>query len=434
VLKEMSSINFTRSYIKSGANIFLKSLSCTRRDLDTQKIYTYLLENNYSIVNDPSKADYIIIMTCGTTQELANISLKSIEKFKKFNAELIVAGCIPETHGEELKKIFKGKILSTKNLDNIDKFLPSVTKKFSELPDAHTRWDGQNNKTLKGIFRRIHAHIKFIRKIDWFLLNSLIKVVGKNIVHVAPFNRLIPQPGQYYISISRGCTYNCSYCVVKKGVGPLHSKPPEQCVNELLYGLQQGYHSFFLEADDSGPYGTDIGSNLPQLLKKMIDIDGNFTIKLSHTHPEWLIKYKSEFIEIFKKKKINNILAPIQSGSNRILQLMTRPYLIKEVVGALEAFKNTDSELSIGVDLIIGFPTETEEDFQDTLHLFDKIHFDYGILIPFSDFKGTKASTIKPKIPKQVVDKRMKTALRYLRKKNYVAWRIHNSSIIFYAR
>jgi len=430
----MSSTNVPQSYIKSGANIFLESLSCTRRDLDTQKIYTYLSENNYTIVHDPSKADYIIIMTCGTTKELANISLKSIEKFKKFNAEMIVAGCLPETHECELRKIFTGKILSTKNLDTIDKFLPSVTKKFSEIPDANTRWNNQNNQTLKGVLKRIHAHMELMRKINWFLLNTAMKVIGKNIVHVMPFNRLFPQQGQYHISISRGCIYNCTYCLIKKGVGPLHSKSPEQCIEELMCGLRQGYHSFFLEADDSGPYGIDIGSSLPQLLRKIMDIQGTFTVKLSHTHPEWLIKYKDEFMEIFKQKKVNNILAPIQSGSNRILELMARHYPIKEVVRALQAYKNADSELSIGVDLIVGFPSETAEDFQETLRLFDKIHFDYGILIPFSNNEGTKASSIEPKIPKQVVDLRMKTALRYLRKQNYVAWRLRNSALIFYAR
>jgi tRNA A37 methylthiotransferase MiaB len=430
----MSSTDVPQSYLKSGANVFLESLSCTRRDLDTQKISTYLHENNYTIVHDPSKADYIIIMTCGTTKDLANISLKSIEKFKKFNAEMIVAGCLPETHDSELRKIFTGKILSTKNLDTIDKFLPSVKKKFSEIPDANTRWDNQNDQTLKGVLRRIHAHMDLIKRVDWFLLNTGMKVVGKNIVHVSPFNRLLPQPGQCYISISRGCIYNCTYCVIKKGVGPLHSKPPQQCIEELICGLQQGYHSFYLEAEDSGPYGVDIGSSLPQLLRKMMDIQGTFTVKLSHTHPEWLIKYKAEFTEIFKQKKVNNILAPIQSGSDRILQLMARPYPIKEVVSALQAFKDADSGLSIGVDLIVGFPSETEEDFQGTLRLFNKIHFDYGILIPFSNNEGTKASSIEPKIPKQVVDQRMKTALRYLRKQNYVAWRFRNSALIFYAR
>lgn len=431
----MKSTNVSLSNIKSEeVTIFLESVSCTRRDLDTQKIYTYLRENNFRIVRDPSKADYIIIMTCGVTKDLANISLRSIEKFKKFNAEIIVAGCLPETHDHELRKIFSGKILSTKNLNSIDKLMPCVIKKFDEIPDANVRWDSQNNQSLKGVIRRIHANIELLRKIDWFLLDIIMKVVGKNIVHVTPFNRLLPQPEQYYISISRGCIYNCTYCATKKGVGPLHSKPIEQCIDELMCGLRQGYRSFCLEADDSGPYGIDIGSTLPELLQKILVIPKEFTVKLSHTHPEWLVNYKDEFIEIFKQKKIKNILAPIQSGSERILQLMARPYPIDEVIRALQAYKNADSELSIGVDLIVGFPSETEEDFQDTLRLFDNIHFDYGILIPFSNNRGTNASFIEPKVPKQVVDQWMKIALRYLRKRNYVAWRLRNSSLIFYTR
>jgi tRNA A37 methylthiotransferase MiaB len=430
----MSSNNRTSSHIKSNANIFLESFACTRRDLDTQKIFTYLRENNYTVVHDPSKADYIIIMTCGATNELANISLSSIKKYKKFDREIIVIGCLPETHEHDLKKIFNGKTISTKNLDTIDKFLPHAIKKFNEIPDANTRWDSQNNKTIKGVFRRIHAHVGTLRKIDWFLFNIFINIVGKNIVHVAPFNRLLPQPRQYYISISQGCIYNCTFCVIKKAIGPLISKPPIHCINELKCGLQKGYRSFFLEADDSGPYGTDINSSLPQLLQKINEIPEKFTVKLSHTYPEWLVRYENELIDIFKQKKINDILAPIQSGSDRILKLMARPYPINEVIKALQEFKKANDKLTIGLDLIVGFPSETEEDFGDTLHLFDKIHFDYGILIPFSNNKGTKSSYFEPKISKKVVNQRMKTALRFLRKRKYIAWRIPNSSIIFYAR
>lgn len=419
---------------KACTKVFLESVSCTRRDLDTKKLSDYLRENNYTIVQSPSEADYIIVMTCGSTKELAAISLKSIEKLKKYNAELIVAGCLPETHESELRKIFPGKVLATKNLDAINEILPPATKQFAEIPDPHSRWERQNNQTARSVLTRIHAHIELMRKIDGFLYTNALKIVGKNIVHVTPFNRILPEQGQYYISISRGCIYNCTYCVIKKGVGPLQSKRPDQCVNELKAGLQAGYHSFCLEADDSGPYGVDIGSSLPQLLRKMLDVPGDFSIKLSHTHPEWLIKYQSELLDIFKQKRIDNILAPIQSGSDRILQLMARPYPITDVVNSLQAFRNVYKELSIGVDLIVGFPSENEDDFQDTLRVFDKVRFDYGILIPYSDNEGTKASFIEPKIPKKIVDQRMKTAVRYLRSQNYVTWRFGASPLAFYSR
>lgn len=419
----------------SGLNVFIDSCACSRRDLDTQKIYTYLKENKYTIVHDPTKADYIFLITCGVTKHTVNTSFKMIEKYKRYNAEVIVAGCIPDTHKVKLEKIFTGKTLSTKNLDKIDELLPQVSIKFKEIPDVNTRWERLNDRSLRGIIRRIHANVYPIRKVDRFILNTIIiKVLGKNFYKTFPFDMLIPEKGQCYILISRGCIHNCTYCVIKNGVGRLHSKPPEECVKEISCGLQQGFQSFVLDADDTGPYGTDIGTNLPYLLRKITEFKDPFTVKIHHSNPLWLIKYESELDDIFKQKRVNNIYAAIQSGNDRILRLMGRPYSTKDIVRTLTAFKKSYCDLEIGVDLIIGFPSETEEEFLDTLRLFDAVHFNYGVIFPFSCHEGTKASTIEPKISKQVVDQRMKVALRFLKKNNYFAWRFHNSSLCFYMR
>jgi tRNA A37 methylthiotransferase MiaB len=431
----MKSIKNRQSRVASGKNVFIDSYSCSRRELDAQKIYTYLGENKYTIVHDPKRADYIILMTCGVTKNIANISFKMIEKYKEYGAEVIVAGCIPETHKVELEKIFTGKTISTKNLDKIDELLPHIIIKFKQIPDANIRWESLNDRSLSRAIRRIHANVYPIKMIDWFILNTIIiKVLGKNFYKTYPFNRLIPETTQSYILISRGCIHNCTYCVIKKGVGGLHSKTPENCIKEITCELQQGFQSFVLDADDIGPYGTDIDTSLPYLLRKIMEIKEPFTVKISHSHPLWLIKYESELIEIFKQKKVNNIFAAIQSGNDRILHLMGRPYSIKDLIRTLIAFKKSNIDLKIGVDLIIGFPSETEEEFFDTLRLFDAVHFDYGEIYPFSCHEGTKASTIEPKISKQVVDQRMKIALRFLKKNNYFAWRFHKSAIYFYTR
>jgi len=424
-----------QSRAKPGMNVFINSMFCERRELDTQKIYTYLRENNYTIVHDLKKANYIIFMTCGVTKDVANISFKSIEKYKGYDAEMIVAGCIPETHKEELEKIFTGKTISTKNLDKIDGLFPQASIKFQEIAEVNTRWENFNDRTLIGIVIRIHANVDVIRRVDSFILNTILtKVLGKNFFKTYPFNRLFLDSGKYYISISRGCIHNCTYCVIRKGVGRLHSKTPEQCVKEIQCGLQQGFRTFVMEADDLGPYGIDIGSSLPDLLRKIMEIDEQFTITIRHTHPMWIIKYGVELDDILKQKKVSSLIVSIQSGNDRILRLMGRPYSTEQLVDTLSKFKKSNPDLEIGVDLIVGFPSETEEEFYDTLRLFDSVRFDYGFIFPFSCHEGTKASTIEPKIPKQVIDQRMKVALRFLIKNNYFAWRFDTGEISFYAR
>jgi len=431
----MKSNNSPQSHTASGMNVFIDSNACKRRDVDIQKICTYLEENKYTIVHDPKVANYIILMTCGVTNYTVKTSSKMIEKYKYYNAEMIVAGCFPVTHKVRFEKIFTGKTLPVKNLDKIDELFPQVLIKFSNIPEVNTRWINLNNRSLRGVIRRIHTCASILKKVDMFIINAIIsKVFGENFYRTFPFDGLIPDKKEYYIITSRGCIHNCTYCVIKNGVGRLHSKSPEQCVKEISTGLRQGFQSFVLDADDLGPYGTDIGTNLPYLLEKIMEIKEPFTVRMNHANPLWLIKYEPKLVDIFKQKKVNNIYAAIQSGNDRILRLMGRPYAINDVVRTLKAFKKSSNDLKIGVDFIIGFPTETEEEFHDTLHLFDTIDFDYGDIFPFYCHEGTKASTFIPKLSKKMVDHRMKVTLRFLKKKNYFSMRFRNSSLYFYKR
>lgn len=420
---------------ETGRNVFINSLSCERRELDTQKIVNYLQENNYTIVHDKKKADYIIFMTCGATQTIVKDSFDLLEKYKECDAKIIVAGCLPDTHTDQLKEFFSGTTLSTKNLDKIDEIFPASSVKFHEIADTNTRWKNLDVRTVSGLIKIIHESFPRIERIDTFFLHTICKkILGKNFLRTFPFNRLIPESGNFYISISRGCIHNCTYCVIRKGVGRLQSKKPEQCVHEIEQGIRQGYRKFVLEADDIGPYGTDIGSSLPDLLTKMLQINDRFTVKISHTHPSWVIKYGPQLSEIFTHKKINNFFISIQSGNDRILKLMARPYPTHQLIETMATFKKSNPALEIGVDLIVGFPSETEEEFFDTLRLFDAIHFDYGMLFPFSCHEGTKASTIEPKISKREMNRRMNIALRFLKKNDYFAWRFNSGAISFYTR
>jgi len=260
-----------------------------------------------------------------------------------------------------------------------------------------------------------------------------MKIIGENFLKIFPFNRLYTGYGDFCILISRGCIHNCTYCVTRKAVGPLKSKTPDQCVKEFKLGLQQGNKNFILEADDIGPYGVDIGSSLPELLNKITNVDGDYSLKLSHAHPTWIIKYADELEKIVKTKKIKNIFISIQSGNDRILKLMSRPYPKDQLIKSILKFKKAYPELQIGIDLMIGFPTETEEEFRETLELFQRVRFDYGVIFPFSCHEGTKASTIEPKISSRDINKRMKYASQFLRKNNYFTWLFRSTKSISFS-
>jgi len=286
------------------------------------------------------------------------------------------------------------------------------------------------------ILKSIVKKISILRRCHNFIKeNALKKIFGKNFDKTSPFNKIYPEKESYCISISRGCIHNCSYCAIRKAVGKLKSKPLDQCIKEFKLGLKEGYTHFILEADDVGHYGIDIKSSLPKLLDAMTKIEGDYRIELKNFHPIWIIRYIDEFEKILKRKKLSIILLSIQSGNDRILKLMRRPYSKDALVATIMKLKKADPDLHLGVHLLVGFPTETMKEFKDTLDLFEKVPLDFGSIFSFSSQEGTDADAIKPKLTKREMRKRMKNALLFLRKKNYFAWYSGLSeSISFYRK
>jgi tRNA A37 methylthiotransferase MiaB len=412
-----------KSSVEMGKNVFIYSIACERRDIDAQKIYSYLSKNNYNIISDPKEADYTILMTCGFVKSQSDASLELIKKFKQYDSELIVAGCLPDIIETEFERIFDGKIIPTKDMDKIDEIFNCDTIKLGDLDDEHSMWQNLNKRTYSGIVQEIFLKFNIVLRIGtYFVENIFKKIFGKNFSKTFPFNRLIPDYDTYCILISRGCVHNCTYCAIRKAVGPLKSKSQNQCVKEFKAGLKKGYKNFVLDADDVGPYGVDIKSSLPKLLDKITNIDGNYSIEIKNTHPIWIIKYASELEEILKRKKIKSMLLSIQSGNNRILKLMGRFYSKEKLIDTILQFKKVDPDLEVGVQLMVGFPTEKIEEFQETLELFEKVTFDFGSIFPFSCQKETKASEMEPKIQNREIRRRTKDALKFLRTKDYFAW------------
>lgn len=416
--------------------VYIESLACERRLLDAQKIRDYFIINNYSIVNNPKEAQYIILITCGFTNVVADICFDSIKKYKESDAELIVVGCVPETHKEKLKELFDGKTISAKELERIDELFPESSVKFIEITEDNSML--QNSEKLSWItyLKYLGERFSITKKITSFIIDkAVIKITGKLIYKTFPFNRIFTEPSYYYIMISRGCIHNCTYCIIRKAIGPLKSKTIDQCYTEFQRGLHQGYKTFVLEADDVGPYGIDIDSTLPELLQKMTSTEGDYSIEMRNTHPYWILKYKNELEALIKTKKVTSIFISIQSGSDRILHLMKRRYCVDDVMELAKRFKEINPDLKIGVDILLGFPSENLEDFQKTLSLFDTKLLDFGDIIPFSCHAATEASKIEPKVSEQEKKRRIRETLRYLRKRNYFALIIRDTgSIAFYAR
>jgi tRNA A37 methylthiotransferase MiaB len=400
--------------------VFIYTYACELRSLDAHKIKSYFTKNNYSIVTNPKDADIIFFIGCSVGDQVSNKSLSIIKDLQKYDAELIVAGCLPYIDEEKLNMIFHGRSIGTKDLDKspekMDDLFPENKIKFKDIDDANTSLNNYNERKPRTILKNSIKNVQWMDNVILQIKNHVIKnLIGE---HSFFYNVLIDNP-IYRIRISWGCNSNCSYCGIKKAIGSHKSKPLDHCIQEFKNGLNKGYQHFALNADDVGAYGRDIGSSFPELLDKMTAISGLYRISIANLSPRWLIRYNEDLQKIIKRQKIIRLGVPIQSGSNRILKLMNRFHDTGKILQALLQLKDIFPKLSLHTHIIIGFPTETEEDFYETLSFIKTSNYSAGQVIPYSCKTGSEAEQLEPKITKAMIAKRMKKAKRYFKKEGY---------------
>jgi len=314
--------------------VFIKTFGCTLNQRDGEDIV-----NGMRIVDSEKEADIIILNTCGVKEQTETKIYKYIKDrlLSLKNKEIIVCGCLVDINSEKL---------------------------ISLLPNARCF--------------RIKDKQKLIKELNIYRIKQENKKITKA------------------IAIANGCLGNCSYCAVKFARGRLKSKKIKEICDEIKKARREEAKEILLTAQDTACYGLDINTNIVELLKEIVKIPGNFKIRLGMGNPQYLKKYKKELVEMFKSEKIYKFLhVPVQSGNNRILKLMNRGYSRKEYLELIKYFRKNIKELTLATDIIVGFPTETENEFEDTLNLIKKCEFDIVNISRFGQRKNIEANKHK---------------------------------------
>jgi tRNA A37 methylthiotransferase MiaB len=421
-------------------NYFIHTTGCLLRYLDAERFRRYFLINGHNVVKDPTEADYIIYLTCGTGKKWGELSYKMIQEFQKYNAELIVAGCFPKIFPNKLNEIFNGKTINTKDLNQnpskIDRLFPDIKIKLKDIDDQNTiTFQNINNENFPEKIKRMISTIKFQKNIvnnkKEFIFMTVLTIIENLPIDLEKlffkilFNKksyayyIFYNASDYNLRVSWGCTGNCSYCGIKKAVGPHVSKPLDYCIDEFKRGLQKGYKNFTIVGDDTGAYGLDNGSNFPELLYKITELEGDYKITIRDLNPHWVVKYIKDLEKIVKTGKIQLVQCSFQSGSKRILKLMNRYNDVEKIKNAYIRLKKAYPPLLLGPQIIIGFPTETIEDVKKTLSFIKEINFNSGQIFSFSCIPDTKAAKIKPKVTHSELQTRIKYINQFLKKEGY---------------
>lgn len=405
---------------------YLFNSGCIRRALDSTRIYDYLISNGWGFTNHISSADLVIVSTCGAvdkTEELSLIALNNISAKRSQNAKFIITGCLPKIDPEKIqaiKHLGDYEYIPTRNLDKFDQVIEADVK-FEEIPDANliTNEVGLLDYILAYRFFRHSFFLGLYKRMStnrYFLRYALSLSEGlntfKRFLGLRARQKVVPY---YNIRIAEGCAFACSYCAIRFATGRIKSKPIDQIVTEFNNGLKEGHKYFQLVCEDSGSYGIDLGTNIAELLKRLLEVDGDYQLILIDFGGYWLVKYYDELLPLFSNNtsKIRELYVSLQSGSDKILKAMKRPEKSSEVQAKLKDLKRKLPDLILRTTVIIGFPGETEEDFFQTVQAVQEIDFNAVELNLYEDRPGTHSSKMEYKIPQEVIERRYKIIKQY---------------------
>ena len=420
-------INFMKTVRK--ARIYFESNACNRRELDEKMLFKYFKSNHCSIVKKPQTADIIVLITCGYAMNQVEESIEMIQRLKGYHGKLLVTGCLPGTAPRRLSQEFSGTSLPVKNLNEIDAYFPEFKIHFHDLPLEATTGAGKYKRKIdsaRRIVLNLFSKKNLLRKC-YYSMKKTVYQLYKGTTNLKKAERKMHTSEIANLIIARGCIGKCSYCAIRFAVGDLRSKSIPDCEKEYTSLLKKGYRLFLLSAEDCGSYGIDIGASLPDLLNRLYEIDSGSNAKwrIQTLSPQWAIKYSQTLKEFVRIGKIQSLKCDLQSGNERILKLMNRFTNLKAILSLLLDLKNINPEVRLHSQFIVGFPSETDEDFAETLSVISKCKFDEVEFFHYTDMEEAESTDIPGKIPESIIHSRMKKTGDWLLEKGY---KIYSSS------
>lgn len=402
--------------------IYLESNGCIRRNSELTKLQKYFLMNDYKIINNPKEADYIILSTCAFKEQEEQYSLSRVSYLRGFPAKLLVLGCLPDIAPTRFSEFSEINALAPKDIEKIDKFFPDVSVKFTDIEEMNIVPDEITVSSVPTAINKLKSDFELSSTFGL----RVIRYLEKKMRILFKLN-----PPKFYLFISRGCLGDCTYCAIKRAIGLLQSRPVDTIVKQFKEGLDSEHADFIILGDDVGAYGIDNGQTFPSLLLRLIDelktisLNGQYKkinlnrvgFHVQEIHPKWLIMYKQTLLDLIASGRIKSILCPIESGNDRILDLMRRRYNVDEILEFFQKARLIHPKIELSTHVMVGFPTETEEEFEDSLNLVAKIHFDHVTVFPYDQKEGTVASKITPVIEEHVTKRRLKKAQEFFRYK-----------------
>lgn len=367
------------------SSVYIKTYGCQMNERDSEAVAAQLVAKGYAMAASESAADVVLINTCSVRDSAEQKAINKMQNLaaqfrrSKPNTVLGFMGCMAQSRGKEL----------------IDK-LPDVdlvlgTQKFHRTADyLDDLINGREKKIVdteaeKGSEGTIREHLN--------AADGDSKAVTA------------------FVSIMQGCNQYCTFCIVPYTRGKERCRSIEDIVSECRDLVGKGVREITLLGQIVNSYGKrdyplkDGKSAFVQLLEAVHEIEGLQRIRFTSPHPKG---YGDDLIEAYGRlpKLCEHAHLPVQSGSNRVLKLMHRVYTREKFLGIVEKLRKSAPEIGVGTDIIVGFPGETDEDFEQTYSLVQEAAFDQAFIFKYSQRRGTPASDMPDQLPQEVIDER----------------------------
>ena len=368
------------------AKIFVEAYGCSASFADSEMISGLIVNGGHTLATSASESDLNLIVTCSVKDSTANKMMHRIKSLK--TKPLIVAGCLPKAEKDNVEKF----------ADNASLLGPNSLGKTLDVINA----------TLMG-------------KKQIALEDSDLSKIG------LPKVRLNAAVG--IVEIASGCMSECTFCQTKLAKGDLSSYRLGDIVRQVQTEIKEGCKEVWLTSTDNGCYGLDIGTDLPTLVNAVSEIQEDFMIRVGMMNPMYMPRIKQNLIKSYDNEKVFKFLhIPVQSGSDKVLNDMKRGHTSQTFREIVNKTKEKFGNFTISTDIIVGFPSETEEDFQKTITLLDETKPDVVNLSKYSARPGTDAAELK-QIDAAEIKRRSKVIFEQINKislesnKKWIGWK-----------
>lgn len=339
---------------------YFESYGCTMNQGESHIMQNILTERGHEIIEDEKKSDVLVLVTCTVIETTERRMWKRLRAFTDSGKLVVVAGCMTTVQFNEILRNSPDALI----------LAPQLLKDIGKVADllAH--------KTTKSERAEIVSDVK-------------------------------KRSAEAIIPISTGCLGICTYCITRIARGPLKSFSNEMITRSIKNVLSDGYKEIRLSSQDTAIYGEDINDKLPILLKNISELEGEFRVRVGMMNPQNALSILDDLIEVYKNEKIYKFIhIPVQSGSEKILQSMRRKYNVPDFFKVVDGFRKHFPDITISTDVIVGFPGESDSDFEKTHDLVKKLKPNILNITRFSPRPNTEAIKMDNQIPSRIAKDR----------------------------